>query len=325
MAHGAAPVAPHPSLTSPRDVSLYGQEPEARLLAAFLPHLDRSSVIDVGAERGAFADELLRAGSDEVYVIDPEPTNAAFLRDRFRADPRVSVLEYAISDADGELDLHKSVDASGAAVTFGHTVLVRPDTDEIAWRGTVSVNSRSVASLVESGELPPHAGILKIDTEGHDISVVAGMGRLDVDVVMVEHWHDLPKSLGPCPWSTEEMVSALGSRGFSHYAFIEHRGEFVILKWDNGVVPVGHMGNLVFLHDRVLEGLYPVLLECASSLAELAVGWGEMYAQEAERRFARIEKLSATAEQRLARINELTRGRRIVRKALKGWRVRGTR
>ena len=306
-------------------VSLYGQEPEAQLLGTFLTNLDRRSVIDVGAERGAFADEMLRAGSDEVYVIDPEPTNAAYLRDRFHADARVSVLEYAISDADGELDLHKSVDPSGAAITFGHTVLRRPDTDEIAWRGAVTVTSRSIASLVETGELPPRAGILKIDTEGHDISVVAGMGGLDVDVVMVEHWHHLPKSLGPCPWSTEEMVSALGARGFSHFAFIVHRREFVILQWNDDTVPVGCMGNLVFLHDRVLGNLFPVLLECASSLAQSAVGWGEMFAAEADKRRGKIQALSKTAEERLALINELSMQPGNARKGLKRWRVRGKR
>ena len=136
------------------DMDLYGQEPETRLLGAFLAHLDNRTVIDVGAERGAFAEEMLRAGADAIHLIEPEPENAAFIRECFRGDGRVTVHELAASDADGELELHKSVDPSGGSVTFGHTVLMRPDTDEIAWRETVQVRGRSLASLVEAGELP---------------------------------------------------------------------------------------------------------------------------------------------------------------------------
>jgi len=252
-------------------MDLYGQEPEARLLGAFISRLDHRSVIDVGAERGAFAEEMLRAGCDRVYAIEPEPDNAGFLRRRFQDDARVSVHEYAISDADGQLELHKSVDPSGAPVTFGHTVLERPDTDEIAWRETITVTGRPLASLVDAGEVPGRVGILKVDTEGNDLAVVSGMGVLECDVVMVEHWTELPHALGPCPWTTEEMVSVLRPRGFSHFAFVVHRGEFVILKWDDGSVPSGHMGNLVFLHDRMVERLLPDVVECASTLAGGAV------------------------------------------------------
>lgn len=316
-------------LGSDRDMNLYGQEAEAGLLADFIPHLEHRSVIDVGAERGAFAEEMLRAGSDAVHVIEPEPANVTYLRERFRDDKRMTVHECAVSDRDGQLQLHVSEDPNGAPVTFGHTVLDRPNTDEIAWRETITVDARSLASLVEAGQIPPRVGILKVDTEGHDLAVVAGMGAtLECDVVMVEHWSDLPHSLGPCPWSLDEMVSALGPRGFSHLAFIAHRGEFVILQWNDGVVPVGCMGNLVFLHDRVVEHLLPAVLECASSLAERAVALAEVQANEAHdrlvmidelsrendllakaahERLAVIEDLTRTAEERLALIDELTR------------------
>jgi len=261
------------------------------LLGAFISRLDNRSVIDVGAERGAFADAVLSAGSDILHVIDPEPTNADFLRQRFSGDARVTVHEVAVSDADGQLQLHKSVGPNGDPVTFGHTVLERPDTDEIAWQETIGVTARSLASLVDSGEIPARVGILKVDAEGHDFAVVSGMGALEADVVMVEHWTDLPHSLGRCPWSLESMLSELRPRGFSHFVFIAHRGEFVILHWDDGEVPRGYMGNLVFLHDQVLDRLLPTTLMLASSLAKNAVEVGEMYARAANDRLAVIKGL----------------------------------
>ena len=272
-------------------VDLYGQEPEVRLLSSFLPHLDHRSVIDVGAERGAFVDELLRAGSEIVHAIDPEPGNAAFLRRHFSKDVRVTVHECAASNVDGELQLHTSVGSDGAPLTFGHTVLERPATPEIAWDGVVTVPARSLASLVETGEIPTRVGIVKVDTEGYDFAVVSGMGDLECDIVMTEHWSDLPRSLGVCPWTAEEMLSELRPRGFSHFAYIAHREEFVILQWDDGEVPRGSMGNLVFLHARVLERLLPATLELASSLAKSAVVVGEMYAGAARERLAVIGEL----------------------------------
>lgn len=297
-------------------MSLYGQEPEARLLTSFLARLEHRSVVDIGAERGAFAEELLRGGADQIYAIEPEPRNAEALRDRFR-DPRVKVLELAASDTDGELSLHLSSAPSGEAITFGHTLLDRPDTDEIAWKETVLVQGRSLSSLVSTGELPARVGIVKIDTEGHDLAVVSGMGELDCDVLMVEHWVELPHSLGPCPWSTEEMVAALRDRGFSHFAFVVHRGEFVFMLWDDARLPVGAMGNVVFLHDRAVDRLLPDVLRCASDLAAGVVELGLVRAnaastrlevihslEHAKERAAKAARKAATQQHRQAKITE---------------------
>jgi FkbM family methyltransferase len=275
-------------------VDLYGQEPEARLLGAFLSRLDNRTVIDVGAERGAFAQQMLHAGSGEIHLVEPEPENVAFLRAQFGGDARVTVHEYALTDRDAEtVELHKSVTPTGEPVNFGHTLLDRPGTEEVLWRDVVEVPARSLQSLVGTGELPGRVGILKVDTEGYDLAVVTAMGALECDVVMVEHWTDLPNSLGPCPWDSSDMVSTLGPRGFSNFAFVEHRGEFPLLRWNDGDPPVGSFGNLVFLHDGAVASLLPDVLECASALALSAVAVGEMYAEAATERMAHIEDLTA--------------------------------
>ena len=271
-------------------------------------------MVDVGAERGAFAAEMLRAGSDAVHVIEPEPSNANYLRQRFRDHARVTVHECAVTDRDTELELHMAVDQDGRALTFGHTLLERPATHDIAWERRIKVAGRSLGSLVEAGELPRRVAILKVDTEGHDLAVVGGMGRLECDVVMVEHWSELPKSLGPCPWTADEMASALASHGFSHFAAIVHRADFTFLKWDDGGVRTGDWANIVFLHDSVLRSLLPEVLASSAALAENAVAVGQMYASEAAARLAVIEELdrareqfAAAAAERLARLEELER------------------
>jgi hypothetical protein len=154
--------------------------------------------------------------------------------------------------------------------------------------------------------MPTRTGILKIDTEGHDLAVVRGTGPLDADVVMVEHWTDLPNGLGVCPWKPEDMIEALKARGFMHFAFIIHRGEFITLKWNDASVERGAMGNLVFLRERAVDRLLPELLDCASWLGEEAVRVGQMCVEAARDRLALVCELEKTAADRLALIDQLT-------------------
>ena len=284
------------SLDTIHGMELYGQEPEAALLAAFVPRLGTGSVIDVGAERGAFVEAMLRAGSTSVDLIEPEPVNVACLTERFGHDPRVKIHPVAASDADGEVALHRSVDRTGNPITFGHTLLDRPDTEAISWPDTISIRARSLGSMVEAGELPAEVAILKVDTEGHDFAVVQGIGELSCDVVMVEHWVLLPDSLGPCPWTADAITSALRGRGFSHFAFVVHHGEFVFMQWDDAKVSVGAMGNLIFLHDSVVDRLLPDVLRCSSDLAARVAELGLARAEAASARLTLIHSLERETE-----------------------------
>jgi FkbM family methyltransferase len=268
--------------------------------------LEERTMIDVGAERGSLAEGMLRAGTDQLHAIDPHPDNARALHARFDADSRVQVHECAVSDGDGDGELHVSSSPAGAELPFGHTLLERTNTDEILWDDAVTVSRRSLRSLIDTGEIPRRAGILKIDTEGHDLAVVRGMGALDVDIVMVEHWTDLPHGLGVCPWTTTEMVTALQMRGFARYAFIVHRGDFVNLQWDDGDVERGAMGNLVFFHDRVLTRLLPDLLEFAVWMTDEVVRVGQKYVRVANERLVVLDELKQAADERLALLDEVT-------------------
>jgi FkbM family methyltransferase len=286
-------------------MDVYEQDAELRLLSSLLSRLEHRTMIDVGAELGAVTEHILEAGAEAVHALDPHPDNAGALRARFGDDPRLTVHECAVSDDDGRGELNVSSDAQGTTLPFGHTLLARKDTDEITWRTTLPVTRRSLQSLVAGGEIPASVGILKIDTEGHDLAVVQGMGTLHAEVVMVEHWSDLPNGLGACPWTAEEMLATLGTRGFDHFAFIIHRGEFVTLKWDDATVERGAMGNLIFLHDSVLDRLLPTVLECAGWCAEQAVSVGQMYMDAAGERLSTVEELKQTTTDRMALIEML--------------------
>ena len=278
-------------------MELYGQDAEAHLLSELMRELRCRTVIDVGAERGELAGELLQAGAEELHAFEPHPDNVKALHARFDADARVTVHKHAVSDSDGSGELHVSAAPSGAPLPFGHTLLDRTGTDEIGWGETITVDLRSLGSLVDASELPRRAGILKIDTEGHDLTVVRGMGPLEADIVMVEHWVDLPHGLGRCPWTVQDMLAELEPRGFHHFAFVVHRGEFITLKWDDGEVERGAMGNLIFLHDGVLPRLLSTVLDCAGRLAEQSVRAGQVYVQAAYERAALLDELEQAADE----------------------------
>src|SRR5665213_3352418 len=146
-------------------MELYGQDAETTLLGRLISRLERRSVIDVGAERGGFVDAMLRAGAESVHAFDADPDNATALDALYGDDDRVSVHAYAVSDDDGEAQLHVASSPSGEPLTFGHTLLERANTAEIEWNESRSVTRRSLGSLVSAGEIPAQIGILKIDTE----------------------------------------------------------------------------------------------------------------------------------------------------------------
>lgn len=288
-------------------MELYGQDPEFELLARLARRLENRAVIDVGAERGVFALAMLAGGAEALHAFEPHPDNIGALRQRLGDEPRAQIHEYAIGEKDVSAQLRLASSPEGMPLPFGHTLLERVDTDEIVWREAMVVTQRSLGSLIEAGEIPNRTGILKVDTEGNDLAVIRGMGPLVADVVMVEHWTDLPHGLGRCPWTSGEIVDELAARGFTHFAFLAHRGEFITLKWDDAAIERGAMGNLVFIHDRIIDRVFTDVLDCAGSLAERAVSLGQRRMHEASERLAIINELRKAADERLALIEELDR------------------
>ena len=286
-------------------VELYGQDAELSLLARLLPRLENRTLMDVGAERGAFALAMRRAGIEALHAFEPHPGNVALLHRYFDDDPAATILECAVSETDGSGALRVASSPTGVPLPFAHTLLEREDTDEVKWRDVLRVPRRSLSSLIDGGEIPSRSGILKVDTEGSDLAVIRGMGPLIADIVMVEHWSELPQGLGRCPWSSEEMIAELRVRGFTHFALIAHRGEFVTLKWDDAEIERGAMGNLVFINELVLERVLGDVLDCAGLLAERAVKLGQRHLCVARERTVVIDELQRAAEERLALIHEL--------------------
>src|SRR5262249_48648426 len=110
----------------------------------------------------------------------------------------------------------------------------------------VTVPVVSLGTLVERGEIPGQVGFLKVDTEGHDLAVLRGLGALACEGIGVEFWCE-GHALGRSPSAPGAMVRLLAERGYPHYAVVRHRGAKTdVIRSTLDGVGGADWGNLIF-------------------------------------------------------------------------------
>lgn len=153
----------------------------ARLLAEWNVEL----VIDVGANRGQYAQELRRYGyRDRIVSFEPLLDPYTALQGRSAADPRWQVRRLALSDGDPDLEL-------GATDNFGSALPVAPRLATLFPEAVPPTRERVPAARLDQVDLDlPAAGraLLKLDVQGYELRVFAGsVGILDaVGIVETE-------------------------------------------------------------------------------------------------------------------------------------------
>jgi FkbM family methyltransferase len=236
-------------------------------------------------------DAFLADGCPRVVALEPYPPNASTLRERFGREPRVEVLEIAAGARDEKAELNVAEDAAGREYPHYHSLVSYPDTAAVRWTRAVTVECRSLGSLAEEGTLPAEAGVLKIDTEGHDLEVVRGLGRLSPALVMVEFWDSLPAGFGPCPYRLPEMAAALAARGYSNGLVITRHDEFQVVQLGGFATRPGDWGNAIFVHDRVWPDLAPLAREAVAEAQVALVDAAVELREHARRRLDVIDDL----------------------------------
>jgi len=137
-------------------------------------------VLDVGANMGQYGSELRRAGyRGRLLSFEPVSEPAARLRQAAAGDPAWTVHPIALGREDGTAELHIArhdvftsfrEPAAFAAQRFSEAV-------EIARRERVPV--RRLEGVLDEllGAGPAPRCFLKMDTQGYDLEVFAGLGR----------------------------------------------------------------------------------------------------------------------------------------------------
>jgi FkbM family methyltransferase len=219
-------------------------------------------MVDVGAHQGTTLEPYLAAGF-EVHAFEPLEANRVVIEERFGEAPGLLVRGEAVSRASGSGRLHLALRPEGGAHDHYHS-LEEIGTDGRHRKGeTVPVATVSIDDLVAAGELPGSVGVLKIDTEGHDLAVLEGASSLACEVVSVEFWgprHDL----GPSPSPAPRLVELMAARGYGSYIVIEHAGGASSFRFsDLEQVGEASWGNIVFF------------AEGSADLHAAAVAWCE--------------------------------------------------
>lgn len=202
-------ILPRPLLNW-REARFYGHYGEVELhLLEFLCQGD-ADAIDVGANDGSYV-HYMRRYSRHVFAFEPMPSLADSLRRKF---PRgVTINEIALSDNSGTTELRMPV-VDGVVVTGCSTVSTAASATYPGYKA-VEVPMDRLDNVYRG-----HAAILKIDVEGHELSVLRGAIetiRRCRPRVLVE----LLETLAPgCIEEARTYFERLGYRGY----FV-HQGE----------------------------------------------------------------------------------------------------
>lgn len=281
---------------------MYDQETELLLLQGILPHLEHT-FIDVGAEKGTFARWLTARGFSGV-VCEPLPQHAETLK-ALTAKESVKFLPLAIDATDGERDFHIATDDRGQPLDFYHSLQPLHGDARVHHTTSVRVRCRSLASLAKEGLIPASPGLLIIDTEGHDLHVLRGLGEVRPAAIMTEFFTEGVYQGWPDA-HPDRLIAQAALLGYSHFIAVRRnlntleRVEYCPL-----VIAAGEWGNLLFLRNDIFPLARPALREISlQNQNSQNARWNTLF-HTCEERLALINSIQAEAEKRLAIINQL--------------------
>ena len=143
---------------------------EERFLARHLPKLGCAVLFDVGANHGSYTRELRRlAPNATIHAFEPHPRTFGSLKARASA-PGVTLVNVALSDAAGTMELHDFADADGSTqASLAQASVAMYDAHTVAHQVQVTTLD---AYMAQAGVTA--IDLLKIDTEGFDLAVLRG-------------------------------------------------------------------------------------------------------------------------------------------------------
>jgi FkbM family methyltransferase len=203
------------SLLQPLGLELGRQRPTTMTVLARIERLGRrpATVIDVGAAYGDWAAECAAVFPSARYLlIEPLDEFAPFLSARADELGDARFLQLAAAGHDGEATLHVHPDLVGSSLLDEHD-------DSIEELDQRVVRAATLDSVVrETSCAGPF--LVKLDTQGAELEVLAGAGGvLDDAVAVVSEVSFMPFFVGG--HEVGDVVGAMQERGFVLYDVVE--------------------------------------------------------------------------------------------------------
>lgn len=215
------------------------QYPEIQALKRFLSAFSVDCLFDVGANRGQYATMLRKDAGYKGLILSFEPNPDVFveLRKAAASDRKWHVFNMALSDFDGtaSFNIMAADQFSSLKKPSGEQDAIFADRNKVT--KTVEMQCRRLDTLLP--ELVAQYGFarpfLKMDTQGHDLSVCEGAGAVLTDMLGIQ------TELGVRPiyeggTGYRAMIDWLGDRGFVPSAFFaNNKGHFPLLVEMDGI------------------------------------------------------------------------------------------
>lgn len=215
------------------------QYPEIQALKRFLSAIAVDCLFDVGANRGQYALMVRRDAGYKGLILsfEPNPDVFAELQKAAASDRNWHVFNMALSDFDGaaSFNIMAADQFSSLKKPSGEQDAIFADRNKVM--KTVEMQCRRLDSLLP--ELKAQYGFarpfLKMDTQGHDLSVCEGAGFALNDILGVQ------TELGVRPiyeggTGYRAMIDWLDAKGFVPSAFFaNNKGHFPLLVEMDGI------------------------------------------------------------------------------------------
>lgn len=89
------------------------------------PLTEQSIVIDLGAYKGVWASQIIEKYNPIMYLVEPDKELCNFLKEKYASNPKVKVVNFAVSDEIKDIILYKNQDGSSFYLQNSNPITVK--------------------------------------------------------------------------------------------------------------------------------------------------------------------------------------------------------
>jgi FkbM family methyltransferase len=284
------------------------QDTELKLINRLVPFLANNTFVDIGAEKGVFAQTMLELGMSGV-LFEPMPKHLSALQELVNNHKNAALYTCAITDIDSKQQFNVATDADGLELDYYHSLQKADAPGIFEHSKSFEVECRSLQSLAGCGEIPLDLGVLKTDTEGNDLNVVRGLGALRPEMVICEYF--VPGLYnGWAEGAPQLIIEYMFVLGYTTFLATKRIGDLEFIEIGTTLYQDKQWGNLFFFREDFYQKAKLVIAECLlNNEKEIIEKFNEINAQLVEKEkviqqllLERKEMIAPSGQGLLARI-----------------------
>ena len=155
-------------------------DPKLNQLCTYLGSLDHPTILDIGGNIGLYSYAFSRVNSEPIiHVYEPQPWNANYLKKAFRHIPNVNIHSYGLSDSTADLTINvpylKGFGVLGRLDALASISSISNDKNLLSKQSNIHLRHPKDDNTLANINT---VDCIKIDVEGHELSVVSGLADL---------------------------------------------------------------------------------------------------------------------------------------------------